>query len=103
MSDDDYTMTETKGSFLPPPYKDVRSIFPSDLVVDTFPLTVLSGQTKTGNSKLDRTTSSNILKEKVGALLLLKKFDNFAPTYVVCSMVVCPKLIRLGKNINYSV
>ena len=66
MSDDDYTIKETKDSFLPPPYKDVRSIFPSDLVVDTFPLTVLSGQAKKGNTKLGRTTSSNILKEKVG-------------------------------------
>ena len=69
MSEDDYLRKQTIGSFLPPPYKDITSIFPSNLVVDTFPLTLVSGQNKTSKSTLGRISSSNILREKVSGFL----------------------------------
>ena len=58
---------QTETSFLPP-YKDICPIFPSEMVVDTFPMTVVSGQQKPINVQCTTTTSKNHLRRRVSFL-----------------------------------
>ena len=68
ISYDGYIKQEEKESSLLPPYKDLCPIFPSQMVVDTFPMTVVSGQQKPINVQCTTTTSKNHLRRRVSFL-----------------------------------
>ena len=65
ISYDGYIKQEEKESSLLPPYKDLCPIYPSQMVVDTFPMTVVSGQQKPTNLQYTVTSSRKHLKRKV--------------------------------------
>ena len=70
-SNNGYLKQEQTETLFLPPYKDICPMFPSEMVVDTFPMTVVSGQQKPINVQCTTTTSKNHLRRRVSFFALL--------------------------------